>query len=351
MPTTLTQPSSRTVPVDDDAWREIVAAVTRRQLLVGGAAFMVLGACSRDSASRSSTEGSEDGWVFTDDRGVEIGLQRRPERIVAYVGTAAALWDFGVRPLGVFGPQRRKDGTPEPAAGRLDLDAVESVGEVWDGVNLEALAALQPDLVVSGGTEAPWVISEQLDVVGEIAPVAIVEVYGAPARTIISNYQRLAVALGADLDSEAMEQTRADFDRAADELAAAATAKSGLRVLATYANNEGLYVAKPADFPDLLEFRELGVDVVEPDGPDDYWAQLSWEQADRYPADVIIHDIRSYSLQPDALAEFPTWAALPAVRAGQVGAWSAETVLSYQGFTTAFRDLADLIQSADADIA
>ncbi len=73
-----------------------------------------------------------------------LSLPKRPERIVAYVGTAAVLWDFGVRPVGLFGPQRQPDGTPEPAAGNIDLDAVESAGEGWDGANLEVLAALSP---------------------------------------------------------------------------------------------------------------------------------------------------------------------------------------------------------------
>lgn len=358
MPATLTPSPPSALPVGDqagDGIDEIVAALTRREVIVGGsalAAFTVLGACGGDDRATGSSSGGGDGdgWVFTDDRGVEITLPRRPEKVVAYVGTAAALWDFGVRVAGVFGPERQEDGTPEPAAGRLDLDTVESVGEAWDGLNLEALAALQPDLVVSGGTETPWVIAEQLEEIGQMVPVAIVEVYGVPAGTVIANYERLAVALGADIRSDTLERARAEYEQAADDLAAAAQAKPGLTVLATYAGTDGLYVAKPADFPDLLEFREHGVDVVEPEGPEDYWVQLSWEQADRYPADLIIHDVRSYSLQPDDLTEYPTWMALPAVRAGQIGAWSAETVLSYQGFTTAFRDLADLIRSADAGI-
>ncbi len=73
------------------------------------------------------------------------------------------LWDFGVRPIGVFAPQRTPDGSPEPAAGRIDLDAVESAKETWEGVNLEVLAAMKPDLVVSGGTDEPWIIAGQID--------------------------------------------------------------------------------------------------------------------------------------------------------------------------------------------
>ncbi|WP_020541013.1 hypothetical protein [Nonomuraea coxensis] len=37
-------------------------------------------------------------------------LPQRPRRVVAQAGAAAALGDFGGRPIGVFGPHRLKDG-------------------------------------------------------------------------------------------------------------------------------------------------------------------------------------------------------------------------------------------------
>lgn len=78
---------------------------------------------------------------------------------------------------------------------------------------------------------------------------------------------------------------------------------------------------------------------------------LSWENADRYPADLILHDGRSYSLQPDVLAaDYPTWATLPAVQAGQIHTWNAETVLSHRGFAEAVAALADTITTTRADV-
>jgi iron complex transport system substrate-binding protein len=337
----------------------------RRFLALGSAAaLLALAACGddddADDAGAGGTEGTDgaadDGtaatsWEFVDDRGVTISLPARPERIVAYVGTAAVLWDFGIRPVGVFGPSRREDGTPEPAAGNVDLDTVESAGDTWDAVNLEVLATLRPDLVITGGVADPWVISQQLDDVAEIAPVAVVEVYGAPASTIMANYERMAEALGADLGSDELVAARADYDAAAEAVRTAAAAKPGLSVLATYADTDGLYIAQPTDFPDLAEFQVLGVEVIDPTSTEPYWELLSWERAGEYPADLIIHDIRSFSLQPDVLADDqPTWTTLPAVQAGQVGAWSAEAILSYQGFAAALRELATEIDASAADV-
>jgi iron complex transport system substrate-binding protein len=345
-----------------------LSRLDRRHFLgvTGGAALALLAACGSDDSGSSSTAAAStspaetadptapeaEGWTFTDDRGVTVTLPKPPERIVAYVGTAAVLWDFGVRPIGVFGPTRNDDGTPQAAAGSVDLDAVLSAGgENWDGVNLEALAAMKPDLVVSGGVESPWVIGEQLDEIAKIAPVAIIEVYQAPASEILGNYARFAEATGIDLDSDELVAARAAYEDAATALHAAAAANPGLSVLITYADTDGLYIAKPADFPDLLEFQRLGIGVIEPEGSDSFWVRLSWEVADTYPADLILHDVRSFSLQPDVLAkDQPTWAALPAVEAGQVGTWSAEAILSYQGLTTVFDDLRTTIETSSADV-
>jgi iron complex transport system substrate-binding protein len=329
---------------------------------VGAVLLLVLAACGGDggdgaatsagpSDSTTTAPSSERGWTYTDDRGVTVTLDAPPQRIVAYVGTAAVLWDFGVRPIGVFGPLLNDDGTPQAAAGRIDVDAVQSAGDGWDGVNLEALAALQPDLVVTGGVDAPWVIGDQMDEVLKIAPVAVIEVYRAPASSILANYERFAVATGIDPDSEALAAARADHEAARDELAGAIAAKPGLTALVTYADAEGLYIANPPSFPDLLELESLGLDVVDPPPGTDYFEQLSWEVADKYPADVILHDIREFSLQPDQLAvDQPTWSQLPAVAAGQIGAWSAEAILSYQGLADVYRELTATVEAARTDV-
>ena len=71
---------------------------------------------------------------------------------------------------------------------------------------------------------------------------------------------------------------------------------------------------------DLNYLRSLGLDLVT-HTTDNFFELLSWEQINLYPADVILVDARNAQLQPEQLAiEVPTWDALPAVRAGQVGA-------------------------------
>lgn len=334
--------------------------VRRSLLALPLAALLLASACGSDdggspdttaAAAASTTGEAAAGWTFTDDRGVTIELPEPPQRIVAYVGTAAVLWDFGVHVMGTFGPLLNEDGTSQAAAGNIDVDAVATAGDGWDGANLEQLAALDPDLVVSGGTESPWVIYDQLDEIEQIAPVALIEVYDAPAETILANYERFAVAVGADVDGPELVAAKADYERSRTALQDAIAASPGLSVVVTSADADGLYVANPAGFPDLLEFEALGLDVVHPTGGDEYFQQLSWELADTYPTDLILHDVREYSIQPGVLrSEQPTWSALPAVAAGQVGRWSPEAILSYQGLAAVYDGLAATVAASRADV-
>jgi iron complex transport system substrate-binding protein len=332
---------------------EIRTAINRRRVLGSAAIGALLGlpACGADAAPVPAED--DPGWRFTDARGVEVQLPRRPERIVAYVGVAAVLWDYGVRPVGIFGPQRRDDGSPDATVGNVDLASVGSAGEDYESLDYEALAALRPDLVVTGmtGDTGMWVIADDaVERVTRIAPLVALQSYGVPADQLIAGYERFARLLGAATDTPELMSARVRLDQATAAARAAIEAKPNLRVLVTYADSEGLSVARPGEFPDLLNFRALGLDLVEPEGGEQYYETLSWEQAGRYPADLILHDTRAYSLQPDQLAAYPTWTALPAVQAGQVGRWSAEVRLSAPGYATVLEELTTTVAAARADI-
>lgn len=333
---------------------EIDADVSRRRLLAGSAALgalLGLPACGADTEPAPAA--ADPSWSFTDARGEHVQLPRRPERIVAYVGVAAVLWDYGVRPVGIFGPQRREDGSPDTTVGNIDLASVTSAGEGYEAVDFEALAALRPDLVVTGMTSpnVMWVITDDaVDRVTRIAPLVALEGYGVPAEQIIAGYERFARLLGAETDTPELMNARVRLNEATTAARAAIGAKPNLRVLVTYADTEGLSIARPSQFPDLLSFRALGLDLVEPEGGDQYYETLSWEQAGRYPADLILHDTRAFSLQPDQLAAFPTWTTLPAVQASQVRRWSAEVRLSAQGYATALEDLAATVSAVRDDV-
>lgn len=294
-------------------------------------------------------------WTFTDDRGIVIERETMPTRVVAYAPIAASLWDFGIEVVGVFGSIRREDGTPEIHTGRMDLDAMVSLGETYGEINLEALAALQPELILSDMWPVldVWGLTEDsVAQVEALAPIGGIKFADQSVTVTIARIAELAEALGADLSAPEVAAARERFDTASEAVRAAADDKPGLTVLIAAAWEENLYIANPPAWADLVYFSELGLDLVVPEIPaDELWETLSWEMANKYPADLVLNDARSGSLTFDQLGAIPTWASHPAQQAGQIAEWHTEFVPSYEGFAGVLERLAETVESSDADIA
>jgi iron complex transport system substrate-binding protein len=89
--------------------------------------------------------------------------------------------------------------------------------------------------------------------------------------------------------------------------------------MAITGDNEQFYVAVPDSYVDLNYYKDLGVEFVEGKKSDEwgFWEFLSWENADKYHADLIMVDSRSAAMSAEQLAAKATWGQLPAVKAGQ----------------------------------
>ncbi|HTI20823.1 MAG TPA: ABC transporter substrate-binding protein [Kutzneria sp.] len=329
--------------------------LSRRGFLIGAGgigAAVALAACGNGGAQPAAAGGP---WSFTDDRNQKVSRDQRPTRVVAYASSAAALWDYGVHAIGVFGPQKTADGKKEIQAGNIDLSAETSVGNAWDDFSLEKFAALKPDLVVTGLTGAKptdlWVVKDDLAAkVQQLAPVVALSEYKVTLPKVIQRYEQLAVALGGDANSPTITKAKADFQQASDDFKAAVKAKPGLKVLVVSSDKDNLYVCKPEFFADLSYYRDLGLDIVNGAGPDDYFETLSWEQAGKYPADLILSDSRTFALSKQQLAQIPTWAQLPAVKAGQVADWSTEPRFNPVLATPVIQKLTEVVKGARTDI-
>lgn len=133
---------------------------------------------------------------------------------------------------------------------------------------------------------------------------------------------------------------------------AACAAQDGLTARFVAGWTDNVFVANPPVWTDLIYFKKLGHNAIEPDiAAGELWETLSWEQANKYPVDLILNDARSAALTPEQLNESPTWVAQPAVEAGQVGEWYTEFVPSYAGFATILEALAETVGDARADVA
>lgn len=335
--------------------QSVSSRLTRRNVLAAGGAIALgalLGACSKDSndSDDNRTGGS---WSFVDDRNEKVTADSTPSRIVAFTGGAAALVDFGLdkQIVGVFGETLRDDGTTDPQAGDLDVEKVTILGNVWGEFSIDKYAALRPELLVTHMYDpgALWYVpDESKDKILSLAPAVAITTARVPMIKPIERYAELAASLGADLNAKKVTDAKARFEAASETLRQAAKANGGIKVMAASGSPDLLYVSNPQVNTDLMYFAELGVEFVTPTSLEagDYYESLSWENADKYHADLIMLDNRTTALQPADLAAKPTWQQLPAVKAGQVIPWDAVPRFSYAGAAPLLENLAKAIQNA-----
>jgi len=354
-----------TVPDQDDR-----SGTTRRRFVARGVGALVsapllLAACgdddNRNSAPSAGTT-TAGPWSFTDDRGVRISLDSRPKRVIAYDTAASALWYQGIIPTAVFGGARLKDNTSLTG---LDISQTQSVGDVYGEINLEKLAALQPDLIVTAYDPDQAVLfgfkdDKQQRKVQSFAPIAAIDGIPLPTK-VIDRFAALATSLGADPETDGRGDARRRFEAAVAKLRDTAAAKRDVAVVACAGFEDGLYFARPERFPALKEYQGWGVTFVDTGGKPtkkskefdvaDFWQVVSYEQADHYRADVIMHDTQEGSLTLAALAKKPTWRSLPAVKAGQLVAWQKIQAWSYPLYTKEIELLTAGLQKADSGLA
>ncbi|MGK5628270.1 ABC transporter substrate-binding protein [Streptomyces sp. URMC 123] len=330
--------------------------LSRRSLLTAGGALgltaLVTACGGKDSGGDGGGADKGGAWSFTDDRKKTASLKGRPQRVVAFVGTAAALHDFGVRDriVGVFGPTKRTDGTADPQAGELDVDKLTVLGNAWGEFNIEKYVSLRPELLVTNMFEPNdlwYVPAESKDKILSVAPSVGFTSSRVSLLEPIKRHAELAEALGADLSAKPVADAKARFEAAAETLRKAVKSNP-VKVMAASGSADLFYVSNPELSADLKYFRELGVDLVVPDKLDEggYFESLSWENANKYQADLILLDSRTSALQPKDLAAKPAWQELPAVKAGQVTPWMSEPRFSYAGCAPLIEALAKAVQEA-----
>ncbi|MCZ0995616.1 ABC transporter substrate-binding protein [Streptomyces noursei] len=247
-----------------------------------------------------------------------------------------------------YGSRGNKDVT---VLGEVDLSRVATVGATWGHISVERLGRLHPELVVDPlQYGAPQIDPSSLELTEKLAPVVSIEVYGARVGTAVRRYADLAAALGADFTTPELRRGKAAYTAARDRARRAIAGKPGLRVLFASADQDGIRVSK-AGFPSIGDFAGLGLDVVKPTGGTRYMEKLSWELVDRYPADLILLDVRSSSLQAADLSANGLWRSLPAVRAGQLGPWNPEPNLSHHGMARVYDSLTRSLTDARPRIA
>ncbi len=319
-------------------------------------AAFTLGACSStdtatDDTSAAVSSSASGPWTFTDDTGKTVELDAQPTNIAAFADYAAGLLSYGVTPTAIFG---RMDVATDERFSEYDISNTAIVGNSYGEIDLEALAASDPDIIVTGiyptdreGTldlEGPlyaFADREQQDQLEKIAPIVAIEIGGSGA-DVTQSFNKLASALGASEDR--IDEARTEYDAAVAALTETA-GSSDLEVTQMYADASGIYLVKPADEPETAHYTELGVTYtnLNPDG-DYYWDIYTWENAaDMMTGDVLL--LSEEGMQADELAEQATFADHPALKAGQTHEWGV-AAFDYHSQAEQMTRLTDILKES-----
>ncbi len=293
-------------------------------------------------------------WTYVDGSGKSITLPAAPTRIAAHANVAAGLIPLGIRPIAIYADGPVAD---DPSLRGLDLTGIEIVGETWGEIDIEKLAAAQPEIILGeywplekaySGMEAGTTTGSLLE---QIAPV-VGPAQGNSTETLIEDYEKLATLLGSDLSDPQIAADKARFETAKAAFQAAVAAKTGLTVLAVWPGTDALYVASAAGSAELSDFQAWGLDVIVPEVADDrgYWETVSWETIDKYQPDLILVDDRAGPATRATAEAQPTWTTIRAAAKGQVGDWPAFWMRNYRVYAEQLDKLTATINATDPTV-
>lgn len=293
-------------------------------------------------------------WAFTDDRGVQTILDQMPSRIAAGVFAAAPLWDFGVRPVGIFGWNINADGTLTEAGGSIDETRVEILNGEPNLLDPERAVAVGADLVVTV-TFSPdepdnlWGMTpEAVPLVERVAP--IIAISGIERADLIAErFGRLAEALGSDLQSSSVQGQSAAYDDAATNFQALTSAHPEITAIFAFPEPDQVYLANPIEAADTQLFSHLGLRVLPADSkPGEGWIPVSYEEIGLYASDLFFYAAGEGALTETEILAHPTLSRHPAVAAGNLAPWRQDVVFSYAGLaeilTGVSQAIADLVE-------
>ena len=314
------------------------APMRRRTFLFGaGAVAVALTGCNASAQSESPGPVSSGSarFTFTDARGKKIDLPTVPAVVVAQSSAAASLWDAGLKVQGVYGELKETNGKLDYQAGNIDVSQVKVIGKTYGEFNVEAYAAMAPELLLDlcFDDKTLWYVpADSATKIEALAPTIGVKALNLGLVEIIEEFMQLAQKLGADTGAQAVLDAKASFEQAVERIKTAVKAQPNLTVLATSPSTSSIYIANPDQHSDLALLKSLGVKFVDyPGKAEEYFAEISYEQLDKYTADVVMSDARNYA-EREKVSLQPTWKALAAVKAGQVYDWLPAAPFSYAAY-------------------
>ncbi|MFE4615025.1 ABC transporter substrate-binding protein [Streptomyces sp. NPDC056747] len=256
-------------------------------------------------------------------------LKAAPKRVVVLdVGELDNVVSLGIQPVG-YAPSEGDDGIP--AYLEKDAGTPKSVGTI-NNLNLEAIANLQPDLILGSQLRA----ADKYDELSKIAPTVFSI---RPGFTWKENYLLNAAAL--DKTAEAKTKLSA-YETKAKQLGADIGPNKPTVSMVRYLPGKIRLYAKASFIGTILE--DTGLPRPKNQQIDELAAEISPEKIDEADADWIFTGVygEAKATKKDAAQANPLWKNLKAVKAGQAKDVPDETWYLGLGVTAANSVLDDL---------
>ncbi|OKJ50259.1 ABC transporter substrate-binding protein [Streptomyces sp. CB02009] len=256
-------------------------------------------------------------------------LPAAPKRVVVLdVGEFDNVVSLGVKPVG-YAPAEGDDGIP--AYLQKDAGTPKSVGTI-NNLNLEAIANLQPDLILGSQLRA----ADKYDELSKIAPTVFSI---RPGFTWKENYLLNAAALDRTAEAEAK---LAAYETKAEQLGKDIGPDKPTVSMVRYLPGKIRLYAKASFIGTILQ--DTGLPRPENQRIDELAAEISPEKIDEADGDWIFTGVygEAKATKKDTAQANPLWKDLKAVKAGQAEDVPDETWYLGLGVTAANMVLDDL---------
>ncbi|NCP88331.1 MAG: hypothetical protein CO094_11225 [Anaerolineae bacterium CG_4_9_14_3_um_filter_57_17] len=253
--------------------------------------------------------------TFTDGLGRAISLSTPAQKVVSLApSNTEILFAIGAGDQ-TIGRDMFSD-FPEAAKALPDVGG--SMGEY----NLEAITALQPDLVLAAeiNTEA------QVKALDDLGLTVYYLKNPATLEEMYANLQTVAQLTGHEPQAAALIESLQARVVAVTEKISAAAEKPSVFYEVDASDPAKPYSAGPGTFIDTLITLAGGKNMVTLAGITDAYPQVSLEQVVATPPDVILLGDAMWGTTPDMVGQRPGWETLPAVTGGQVFAFDDNLV-------------------------
>ncbi|MDI6768639.1 MAG: cobalamin-binding protein [Anaerolineales bacterium] len=193
-----------------------------------------------------------------------------------------------------------------------EAQSVSDIGGSWGEYNLEAILALQPDLILAGGINPPELVASLeglgLTVYFMPNPATLDELY--------TNLETVGSLTGHEAEADALVESLRARVAAVDEKLLPLSYAPTVYYELDATNPTKPFTAGPGTFVDLLIARAGGINIGS--ALSGQWAEISLEElVVQNPAIIILGD-SAYGETPEKVAARPGWEALAAVQNGRI---------------------------------